>query len=425
MPEAPPSTEPQDEDGAALVARQGAPGWRRTLWASALSQLVTVLGFSLAVPFMPLYIQQMGVTDPTAVALWSGVVFAAPFFPLAIVSPIWGELSDRYGRKRMLIRAMAGGALVLGAMSFASNVWHLLALRLLQGGVGGTIQAAMALVATTAPKRSLGVSLGVMQTAINVGNSIGPLVGGAVAASVGLRTSFLVGGGLVFAAMLTTLVLAVESPRTASLGPARWSLGQLLQPFRAPGLRVLLVTQALAAMATFAMFPLIPLYVQDLARPAWLPVELASGAALAATSIVGAVAAVGIGSVGDRIGHRRVVIASMAGGALCLLPQAFVHDVVLLILLRGLMGIPIGGLVPSLGVLLKDAAPAGREGSVYGAGAAVQAVGLAVGPLVASGLAAFLGVPAVFLALGALLGAHTAWMARGLPRPRRVSSAEV
>ena len=117
-------------------------------------------------PFLPYYVQDLGVTDPEQVAIWSGVVSAGHGIAMAIFSPIWGSLADRYGRKVMVERAMFGGALIICAMGFVDNVQQLAILRTIQGGLTGTIPAATTLVASSAPREKSGYALGLLQMAI-------------------------------------------------------------------------------------------------------------------------------------------------------------------------------------------------------------------------------------------------------------------
>src|SRR5258707_13721261 len=151
--------------------------WERTAWIAAATQFFTLVGFGLGLPFLPLYVQALGVTQRSEVAVWSGVLAGSAALTMAVLAPIWGVLSDRYGRKPMLVRAMLGGAILVGAMGFVDNVWQLLGLRLLQGAVTGSQAAAAALVAAATPASHAGYALGLISTAVQVGNTFGPALG--------------------------------------------------------------------------------------------------------------------------------------------------------------------------------------------------------------------------------------------------------
>ena len=185
-------------------------GWQRNLYVIWVAELVAIAGFTVVIPFLPYYVQELGVTDPEQVAIWSGLVFTSHGITMAILSPLWGSLADRYGRKLMVQRAMFGGAVVLGAMGFVRNVQQLVILRALQGGLTGTIPAATTLVASSVPRRKSGYALGLLQMAIYSGASVGPLLGGLVADAFGYRAAFWVTAALLFTAGLSVFFLVEE-----------------------------------------------------------------------------------------------------------------------------------------------------------------------------------------------------------------------
>src|ERR1700687_417448 len=153
------------------------PG-EKTAWIASATQLFCLIGFGLALPFLPMYVQALGVTERAQVAVWSGVISGSAALTMAVLAPIWGVLADRYGRKAMLVRSMIGGAIVVAAMGFVADVWQLLAIRMVQGAVTGSQAAAAALVAAATPASSVGFALGLVSTAVQVGNTIGPVIGG-------------------------------------------------------------------------------------------------------------------------------------------------------------------------------------------------------------------------------------------------------
>src|SRR4030081_723126 len=131
-------------------------GWERTAWIAATTQFFTLIGFGLGLPFLPMYVQSLGVHERAEIAVWSGVISGSAALTMAVMAPIWGVLADRYGRKPMLVRSMIGGAIVIAAMGFVGDVWQLLGVRLVQGAVPGSQAAAAALVASATPAHSVG-----------------------------------------------------------------------------------------------------------------------------------------------------------------------------------------------------------------------------------------------------------------------------
>ncbi|HEY9288113.1 MAG TPA: MFS transporter, partial [Candidatus Dormibacteraeota bacterium] len=222
--------------------------WRRNLAALWIAELTAILGFSFAFPFLPLFLhRELGIPNGPELAFWSGISAGATGFALALTSPIWGRLADRYGRKPMLVRAMIGGGLSVGLMGLAQSALQLTALRGIQGASSGTVAAATALVATETPIGDLAWGLGILNSAISLGSAVGPAAGGLAANLIGLRAIFLGGGVLLLLATVPVLLVVKESPRRIT----RASSLPVMQVLRAsrPGtlqaLAVLMVAQAL------------------------------------------------------------------------------------------------------------------------------------------------------------------------------------
>ena len=167
--------------------------WRRNLAVCVFGSFTTIVAMTLLLPFLPLYVEQLGVHDHAAIVQWSGIAYGATFFTAALVAPLWGRLADRYGRKLMLIRASLGMAVAMSLIGMAQNVWQLVALRLLAGLLGGYASGSIVLVATQTPKARSGWALGMLSSGIMAGNLVGPLIGGALPPLIGIRATFLAG----------------------------------------------------------------------------------------------------------------------------------------------------------------------------------------------------------------------------------------
>src|SRR5712691_6545742 len=126
--------------------------WRRNVWALTLTVFISFVGFQFFSPFLPLYIRELGVTDPAKIALWSGLLsFVTPAVS-GLLSPVFGRLADRFGRKMMLIRSLAGFTVVIAAMGLVTSVEQLLVGRFLQGLFAGFSPMAMAVASMSAPR---------------------------------------------------------------------------------------------------------------------------------------------------------------------------------------------------------------------------------------------------------------------------------
>ena len=189
--------------------------WRRNLAVCLIGSFTTIVAMTLLLPFLPIYIAELGVTDQAAIAQWSGIAFGATFFSAALVAPFWGWMADRFGRKLMLVRASLGMAVAMSLMGMAHNVWELVGLRLFAGVAGGYASGATILVATQTPKRRSGWALGMLNSGIMAGSLVGPLIGGTLPPLIGIRATFWLAGGVIFLTFLATTFLIKEEKRSA------------------------------------------------------------------------------------------------------------------------------------------------------------------------------------------------------------------
>lgn len=373
--------------------------WQRNLYTLWVAELVAIAGFTVVLPFLPYYVQELGVTELEQVEFWSGLLFASQAIAMAIFSPIWGSLADRYGRKLMVERAMFGGAVVMGAMGFVQNVQQLVVLRALQGCLTGTIAAATTLVASSVPRSRSGRALGLLQMAIYSGASAGPLLGGLVADHFGYRVAFVVTGTLLFLAGITVAIFVHEEfePPQREAGSQRGDFWLGVKTvFRSRELLVVLGIELMMRLGTKFMGPLLPLFVQTLVpgetRIASL-VGLITGLG-AATSAMGAVL---LGRAGDRFGYRTVLLACTLGMAVVYAPQFFVTTPVQLLILQAAAGAAMGGGLAAIGALLANLSPEGRQGAVYGLDWSVVSVANGLGPMTGAAVAVGLGLRVPFL----------------------------
>jgi DHA1 family multidrug resistance protein-like MFS transporter len=399
------------------VRRESRPileAWKRNLYVIWAAELAAISGFAVVFPFLPYYVQELGVTELHEVELWSGALFAAHAVTMTVFAPIWGSLADRYGRKIMVQRAMFGGAVVLTAMGFVQNVQQLIILRAIQGSLTGTVSAATTLVASSTPRERSGYALGLLQMAVWTGASVGPMLGGFVADTWGYRATFWITGTLLFAAGLTvwryvqedfTPPLRKKDDRSDDF----W-LGLKLVVRDRPMLSLYSV-RLTVRMATRLMGPVLPLFIQSLV-PATTRIASLTGLISGARAATGAVGAVTLGRVSDRIGYRRVLLICATGVAVLYLPQFFVTTPWQLLVLQGGVGLVMSGVLASISALLANLAPEGRQGAVYGVDASVVSTANAIGPMLGAGVAATLGLRMPFLLAAGAFGLATglAWV---------------
>ncbi|MDP8924080.1 MAG: MFS transporter [Chloroflexota bacterium] len=371
--------------------------WVRTVAVLSIAQVVSELAFSFALPFTPLYIQELGVPDATEAGLWAG--FMAGVFAVAMggMAPVWGVLADRYGHRRMIQRAFFGAGAAIAGMALAQTPEQLLILRILHGALTGVVTAMATLVSLTAPRQYLATSLGLMQAAVFLGISLGPLLGGAFADRFGLRASFgATGAILCTTGLLVTLLVrepAREKPRIGKEAAVAGSRDRLVSR----ELFAVVSLMAIVRFATMAPQPVLPLFVQQLVdTPEGLGTTV--GVVLAATGIASTVSALLVGRLTDRHGQRATLLACFALAAALSPLHYLIGSVWHLVLLRTAMGLALGGTGPAIQALLIDVTPAGRRGAAFGLLTTANALGNGGGPVVGSVVAAGYGVPAVFVA---------------------------
>jgi len=400
--------------------------WQQNLRAMWFAELVAIIGFAVVLPLLPLYVKDLGVEGERQARIWSGLIFSAHSVTMAIFGPIWGSLSDRYGRKVMVGRAMFGGAVMMTLMGFAQSPLQLTILRAIQGALTGTVAAATTLVATSAPKERKGYALGTLQMAIYFGASVGPLLGGVVADTLGFRAAFYITGGLLLTAGVAVLIFVKEPSREEPLiNPAKKTREKMtllervwghLSPALASGpILGVLVVRLLLMLGSRLPRPTLPLFVEAISLPG-ARVATITGVITGAGALGGAVGGRELGKLSDRVGYRKILISCALLSILCYTGQSLVERSLWLAPFQIGIGLAMGGILASVRALLADLAPEGREGIVYGVENSVSSVANAIGPMTGSALAAAIGLRAPFLAASLVFGGAVLAILKLLPR---------
>ena len=365
-----------------------------------VSQLSATAGFMFVMPFMPLYVQQLGVEDAGRAAAWAGLLNTATAVTMATAAPLWGRLADKYGHKPMLLRATLAGAVVVGLMGLVTAPWQLLGLRLLQGMLTGTVAAATVLASATAPEGREGQRLGTLQMVIFLAAALGPFMGGVFADLVGIRASFGVTAALLaLSGVMVLFGVREEKPAVAdgvrSDGEEKGTL-----PWR-----VLVPVLAALFVVNVSMTGVVP------AMPGFLGTLSGDGDRLASLSgqIIGAgalAAAVGSilgGRLAARFGARRVVVVALLLAGLAFIPQAGADSVAVFWALRVAASFALGVVIPVANLAVRSSVAPERQGAAFGAAASVNSVAFGLGPLGGGLLAASYGFGAPFVVPGILL----------------------
>jgi DHA1 family multidrug resistance protein-like MFS transporter len=372
--------------------------------------------FSIAFPFMPLFLQQLGVHPLSKVEEWSGIISATNFLTAALCAPLWGALADKYGRKTMVVRSSVFGAITTALTGFSVNVWELVGTRALGGMFGGFSSAATALVATLVPGSSLGFALGWMATAQQTGIMIGPIFGGFIADRMHdyRAVYWWSGAGVAVVALITTLFVREKFERTPhGTEKVPSSRRQLLEIIRHPELAPLLVVLTVTQITAMGSTPIVPLFVQNMVGASPYLATFA-GAAFGIMGIGDLVASPFLGKRSDQIGYRRIVLISLIGAGVFTIPQGFVHNVWAFLALRFCVGLFLGGIIPTANAWIGRLFPAEKRGMVYGLSYSASFTGMFLGPLCGGFLAARLGFSAVFFVTGGLMLVNVLWVIFGV-----------
>ncbi len=375
--------------------------WRRNVYAVAIAQFIALGGGNLVFPFMPFYVKELGIHGEGHIAMWSGLLGTSTGLALFVFSPIWGNLADRFGRKPVLLRAYVGAMVTMSLQGAVQNVWQLVALRALQGVFVGTIPAATALVAASAPRDRVASSLGILQMGLFSSQFAGPLVGGALSASIGIRPTFFLTAAfylISFVLVLTQVEERFERPTDEERGTFTQNVRLVVN--RRPLLVLIGVVFFLNAGPSFVR-PVIPLLVDTFDTS--LSSLTLSGVAFAALAATSAVAALGSSRLQERVGRRNALVLATLGAGAAYVPVAMANNAASLILLIGVVGLFSGAMVPTANALIDAWTPAGKQAAAFGLAGSAMALAFAVAPLSGGAVAGVAGIHASFVVIGAVM----------------------
>lgn len=370
--------------------------WRRNLAVLWLGTFIAGMGFSEVMPFLSLYVDDLGTFTKGQLTMYSGVTYAVTFLVIALVSPLWGKLADTKGRKIMLLRSSFGMAIVIGLMGFVSNVWQLIALRFLQGFFAGYIPNATALIAAETPREKSGNALGILTTGYVSGNLIGPVLGGILAQVFSIRWTFILTGIFLIIVFFLSATMVHEHFTPITRDQQEQSGSWLRQVQRPKLMMVLLVSTMIIQMGNNSITPIISLYVKQLMHNVG-PITLVAGIIAALPGISTLMAAPKLGEYGDRRGTSRVLVFGYIFAVLMYFPQGFVTSVWLLGILRFMIGISDGALFPAVQTMLTKNSPQSLTGTVFSWNQSFQALGSMLGSLLGGLVANIFNYNGVFM----------------------------
>ena len=378
--------------------------WRKNLYLAWLAQVLTLTGFGFIMPFIPLFMSELGVTDARTLKLWVAVTAAVPMVGMALAAPFWGMVSDRFGRKPMIIRALISTMILAVSLALARSVESVFVIRVLQGLFTGTVTAAATLVAAGTPNAHLTRALGFLSSATFIGHSLGPLIGGISANLFGFRASFLI-AAVVVGIGLIVVVLFLEEPGDLRPGRGRQTEGGTRKPrgsirdlLTLPFLLLFLVL-FLLRFARGQPMAFVPLYIAELRGTLGGSADAAvTGLVMAGSGALAAISGVTLGRLGDRFNKLWLIAICSGGGAVLALPTFLASGLVAFAVCYMFSGFALGAVQPFVQAYLSSHSARAQQGLLFGLQSLVGGFGYGLGPLAAGWISITASTRHVFLA---------------------------
>jgi MFS transporter, DHA1 family, multidrug resistance protein len=376
--------------------------WKRNLYVTWAAQVLSIAGFGFVFPFLPYFVQEVGVTDPAELNRWVGLINSIASVGMGLMAPIWGILADKYGKKLMIVRAMFFGSVLLFAMSFSQTVQGVFVLRMLQGIFCGTVTASATLVAAGTPKRKLSFALGFLASSTFIGFSLGPLLGGVAAEYLGYRLAFKIGSLLQASGLAFVLIFVRElrnhEPDTADENEDR-------VPVRV-NTRVMALILGLFFILRYArmmMPPFIPLHVQNVLGTI-KGASSAVGVISSLMALAAATAGITVVRLGDKMNKLFLISICLGCAMLLTLPLFFTGGLYGFTVFYVLSAFAMGSIEPSLQSYFSERTPASQRGKFFGIQTLVASFGWFLAPLTASYVSNRLSISHVFLVTSFIFG---------------------
>ncbi len=393
--------------------------WQKNLAANFVAELMTMAAFTFVDPLLPLYIQKVGNLTVDQAAFWAGLAASGLGAAMFFISPVWGILADRFGRKAMVMRAMFGGAVILSLMSLAPNIYLIVILRCFQGFVTGSVAAMTALASGTVPRNKMPLAMGVIMLAVFCGQSLGPLAGGFIAGRWGYHATFYASGAFLLAAGLIVLIMVKEHFVPVAT-PRGGSLRAMFNLAKSSEFLPLMAVLALVSAGQGTVGPIMSLRIEALVGVDKAPTI--SGIVFSLVGLAAALSSLVAGRIGQRMSLPLIFVFSCFAIGIAYIPAAWAGTVALFAVFLVGAGLFRGGLSTSSNAMVGLSVAEGQQGLAYGLSQSASSLGGAFGPIIGGGLANAFGIPPVFIVSGAVYLLVGILAARWLLRRRAVQS---
>ena len=384
--------------------------WKRTVYISLVCVFCTAFGVSQLAPILPLYFHDLGVQTPEAMSLWSGLATGATYIIVCLAAPFWGRVADKKGRKITLIRSSFGMALCNILIAFQTTPEGVVLIRLIQGLVSGFYSASITLIASETPIERTGWALGLLASANLAGSLIGPLLGGYIADTVGIRNDFIIVGALMgLAGVLATIF--IHENYVPQPNPEKLSLRKLKEQIpEFNSIVALCVASFIYAICIMSLQPVISVYIKGIVPSDTENLAFIAGAVFSAMGIAQLMSSSPLGKLVDKIGPRKVLVVSLIYVGILNIPQAYVSDVYQLAIIRFLQGFGLGGMLPALNTYLSSKTPREFTGQVFSYNQSCLFFGYFLGSVGGASLMAWLGFTTLFWVSGGLFIISALWI---------------
>ena len=384
--------------------------WKRTVYISLVCVFCTAFGVSQLAPILPLYFHDLGVQTPEAMSLWSGLATGATYIIVCLAAPFWGRVADKKGRKITLIRSSFGMALCNVLIAFQTTPEGVVLIRLVQGLVSGFYSASITLIASESPIERTGWALGLLASANLAGSLIGPLLGGYIADTVGIRNDFIIVGVLMgLAGVLATIF--IHENYVPQPNPEKLSIRKLKEQIpEFNSIVALCVASFIYAICIMSLQPVISVYIKGIVPSDTENLAFIAGAVFSAMGIAQLMSSSPLGKLVDKIGPRKVLVVSLIYVGILNIPQAYVSDVYQLAMIRFLQGFGLGGMLPALNTYLSSKTPREFTGQVFSYNQSCLFFGYFLGSVGGASLMAWLGFTTLFWVSGGLFIISALWI---------------
>jgi MFS transporter, DHA1 family, tetracycline resistance protein len=388
----------------------------RPLLVIFLTIFVNLVGFGIIIPLLPFYAETFG-ASPIVI----GLLFASFSVCQLIASPLLGELSDRWGRRPVLIVSLIGTALSFAMLAVAQSLAMLFAARIVDGLSGGNITTARAYIADVTAEEDRARAFGLLGAAFGLGFIVGPALGGLFSTISYTAPIWAAAAITVVATVLAWVWLPETVHRTHAGGVRPW--GALRELSRRPGLRLLLGIDFIYWMSfavyqtTFALF--------GARRFGFDATHI--GYLFSAFGALGVIVQGGmVGPIADRLGTRRTLVMGLACAAIGWGGSALTYNVPLFVFMLVPGAIGIGLCNATLSALVSNAAAPHEQGRVQGAAGALESLGRTMGPVWGNAVLQGAGEGAAYgAAAGLLVGAAGMATRYHPPPPQRAQKEQV